>query len=90
MRSTRFAIQASPSWSEVQPIKDMSGDKYIGEVGIYIPYMRADYNSPLLIGGKDPEEDGERIREKLNQVSEARLLLEGVALIDPDKLSLEE
>ena len=68
----------------------MLGDEYIGEVGIYIPYMRVDYNSPLLVGGKDPEEDEERIREELNQVSEARLLLEGVALIDPDKLSREE
>ena len=33
-RSTRFAIQVSPSWSEVQPIKDMSVDKYIVEVAM--------------------------------------------------------
>ena len=89
-RSTRFTIQASPSWSEVQLIRGNLLSDNMGEVGIYIPYLRADYNSPSLVGGRDPEEDGERIREELNQVSEARLLLEGVALIDPDKLSREE
>ena len=52
-------------------------------------YLKADFNSPLLIGEKNPQENGERIREKLNQVPEARLLLERVAMIDPEKMSLE-
>ena len=83
-RSTRFAHQSSPSWSEVKFIRDMADDRYSGEVGIYVPYLTADFNSPQLIGEKNPEEHGERIRENLNQVPEARLLLERVAMIDPE------
>ena len=61
-RSTRFAHQASPSWSEVKFIRDMSDDRYSGEVGIYVPYLKAEFNSPLLIDEKNPAENGERIR----------------------------
>ena len=59
----------------------------MGEVSIYIPYLKADYNSPSLVGGGDSEEGGERIQEELGLVLEARLLLDEVALVDPNKLS---
>ena len=88
-RSTRFTIQASPSWSEMQLVRDVLSEN-MGEVSIYIPYLKADYNSSSLDGGGDPEEDGERIQEELGLVLEARLLLEEVALVDPSKLSQEE
>ena len=44
-RSTRFTIQASPSWSEMQLVRDALSEN-MGEVSTYIPYLKADYNSP--------------------------------------------
>ena len=62
-------------------------DENMGEVASYIPYFRADCNSPLLVGGGNFEENGERIRENLGLVGEGRRLLGEVALIDPSRLS---
>ena len=62
----------------------------MGEVTTYIPYLKADYNSPSLVGGGNSEGEGERIQEELGSVVEARLLLNEVALVDPSKLSREE
>ena len=86
-RSTRFAIQASPSWSDMQLVREVLSEN-MGEVITYIPYLRADYNSPSLVGGENSEEDGERIQEDLDSVVRARLLLNEVALVDPSKLGV--
>ena len=88
-RSTRFTIQASPSWSEVPLIRHVLSEN-IGEVRIFIPYLRADYNSPSLVGERNLEGDGERIQEELGSVLETRLLLNEVAVVDPSKLSRED
>ena len=85
-RSTSFTIQVSPSWSEIQLVRDVLSEN-MGEVTTYVPYLKADYNSPSLAGGGDSEGDGERIQEELGSVLEARLLLNEVALVDPSKLS---
>ena len=52
-RSTRFAIQASPSWSDVQLVREVLSEN-MGEVSTYIPYLKADYNSTSLVGGGGP------------------------------------
>ena len=88
-KSSRFTIQASPSWSDAQLVREVLSEN-MGEVETYIPYFRADCNSPSLVGRGNFEEDGERIREDLGQVVEGRLLLNEVALIDPSKLSRGE
>ena len=88
-KSSRFTTQASPSWSDVRLIREVLAEN-MGEVVSYIPYFRADCNSPLLVGGGNFEENGERIRENLGLVGEGRRLLGEVALIDPSKLSRRE
>ena len=88
-RSTRFTIQVSPRWSEMQLVRDVLSEN-MGEVTTYIPYLKADYNSPSFAGEGDSEGDGERIQEELGSVLEARLLLNEAALVDPSKLSQEE
>ena len=88
-KSSKFTTQASPSWSDVRLIREVLGEN-MGEVVSYIPYFKADCNSPSLVGREDSEEDGERIQEDLGSVVEGRLLLNEVALVDPSKLSREE
>ena len=88
-KSTGFTIQASPGWSEVRLIRNVLSEN-MGEVSIYIPYLKADCNSPSLVGEGNLEGDGERIQEELGSVLETRLLLNEVALVDPSKLSREE
>ena len=56
-RSTRFTIQASPSWSERELVRDVLSEN-MGEGSTYIPYLKADYNSASLVGRGDSEENG--------------------------------
>ena len=78
-----------PSWSDVLLIREVLSEN-MGEVVSYIPYFKADCNSPSLVGRGNFEENGERIRENLGLVGEGRRLLGEVALIDPSKLSRKE
>ena len=70
-KSSRFTIQASPSWSDTQLVREVLSEN-MGEVKTYIPYFRADCNSPSLVGRGNFEENGERIREDLGQVVEGQ------------------
>jgi hypothetical protein len=66
-KSSKFTTQASPSWSDVLLIREVLSEN-MGEVVSYIPYFKADCNSPSLVGRGNFEENGERIRENLGLV----------------------